>query len=68
MMVRFILLSTYCDEHVGISTQGHFTIEADCPAVEEQISRSGRRTSGFDLVQVIGAEIVSPAPTAKEWT
>jgi len=65
-MVRFILRHTRADAMCGTHSTGLYTLTAECPAIEREITRGGFGEYGWETVDVVGAEVALDVPAARE--
>jgi hypothetical protein len=61
-MIRFILKYSRYSAHDGFRVDSHFTVDGDVVELEKQLRRGGCGESGFERVELIGAEVIEDAP------
>ena len=65
-MIRFILEVAERDQWNGYEGKSMFTLDADVPGLESQLSRCGFSENGYLVVKLIGAEVLRAARAAGE--
>ncbi len=57
-MIRAVLRRRWADKISGASTDQLFTLDFDCPELEEALLKGGYGESGFDMTDLVGVEVL----------
>ncbi len=61
-MIRFIVQRHEQDHNSGLERRDFVTIDASVPELEQLLRKGGRGEMGFEHYQLLGAELLEPAP------
>lgn len=64
-MIRFIVRRKILDAHSGGLQESMLTIDADVPALEQFLTSGGCGPSGYNIPELIGAEVLPDAMLAE---
>lgn len=63
-MIRFIVQRHEQDHNSGLERRDFVTLDASVPELEQLLRKGGRGEVGFEHYQLLGAELLEPAPDA----
>lgn len=58
-MLRFIVKVTSKEELSGAECERMFTLDADVPALEAQLTRGGFSQYGYEVAHLVGVEVLT---------
>lgn len=67
-MLKAILKRTWREEISGATGTQYLTVDFDAPEVEAQMRRGGLNETGFEVVELLGIEVLNPLPTPDKET
>lgn len=63
-MIRFVLKMSERNAIAGYDREALVTVDADVPSLEALLKRGGHGENGFEIWQLLGAEVIDAALSA----
>lgn len=65
-MIRIILERKQFDAYAQDTARDLFTLDIECPELEQQLKRGGSGSSGWEVVRVLGAQVLPTSEAESE--